>query len=435
MSWLLNTKKHYKIWFSDIPDIFLGIENQLRFIRAREKNPDITLGFVYSSSILSDIARASLNKFCTQFNIIPMDFDADLPNLLHHELDRRIYDIAKQEIHNKAGVLASASDCVRTLIPLIEQFGIYSDFDVGIEFADIPKQMAIKYPVILPVDYREHVMAINLDFIATAYCEQNEKHLHPEAIECIRNIQISILNRYKIPLTAFITPTFRGLGTAVLADPLMLGVIEGFFRMFPSATIFDFRAYCKTPQLEHRLLLPKGDWALVPQPTSKKLSEHFLFLSVIYFSGGVPFAGIYETLIPALGFSNGPIGVQPSKQWSLLVKALEQSSLEANKLRKAVITRNNMSVGNLTERQAIKLGIRDGSWSQVGKAEMQQREQILSDAANTIGRVWKKTKSRLLTGNWRMNGVLHCSFFNPALLPENFPREIKYQLTNHLTKV
>jgi hypothetical protein len=37
MTWLLNTKKHYKIWFSDNPHVFLGIENQLRFIRTRKK--------------------------------------------------------------------------------------------------------------------------------------------------------------------------------------------------------------------------------------------------------------------------------------------------------------------------------------------------------------------------------------------------------------
>ena len=37
--YLFDITRYYSIWFSKYPDSFLNIENQLLFIRMREKNP------------------------------------------------------------------------------------------------------------------------------------------------------------------------------------------------------------------------------------------------------------------------------------------------------------------------------------------------------------------------------------------------------------
>jgi hypothetical protein len=381
--------------------------------------------------LLSSQALTTLKKFCEKFSIISLDFDLELPKLLQHDLDKKIYVIAKQEMHHQGGVLAAASDCVRTLIPVIEQFGIYSDFDVGLEFAEITKQISIKYPVVLPVDYQASGPSVNFDFVAVAHVGQDAEHLHPDAIECIQKIQKSIITRYANPLRAFVTPNFRGLGTAVLMDPMMHGVISGFFQVNPSATIFDLRAYCKTANAIHRLSTPQG-WMCFSQQDSRKLSHHILFHSVLLFSGANAFSGIYEKQIPAAGFLCGPRGIQPSTAWNSLLRALEHSSLEANQLRKAVITRNNMSAQYLTEAQAVDLGIRDASWGPVGKEKKQEREQKIFAAANTIASAWKKKKGPPSTGLGRMSSLVISSIFNPQSLPQNLPREIKEELSKNL---
>jgi hypothetical protein len=53
-SFVIN--KTYRIWFSNNPDVFLGIENELRFIRLREKNKNHKLAFIYSSKCLNPLA-------------------------------------------------------------------------------------------------------------------------------------------------------------------------------------------------------------------------------------------------------------------------------------------------------------------------------------------------------------------------------------------
>lgn len=166
------------------------------------------------------------------------------------------------------------------------------------------------------------------------------------------------------------------------------------------------------------------------QQDSQKLSRNILFQSVLYFSGANSFAGIYEKLIPATGFSYGPNGVQPHQAWDSLLGALKNSSLEANNLRDAVITRNNITVENLSETQAIDAGIRDASWSTTGKEKKQQREQRLFAAANIIADAWTKKKLST-TGNGRMSNLLISSLFKTQSLSPTLPREIKEEHSKH----
>lgn len=178
------------------------------------------------------------------------------------------------------------------------------------------------------------------------------------------------------------------------------------------------------------VLTPKG-WAYIPQQISQKLSDNILFLSVTYFSGANAFAGIYEKLIPAEGFSCKPNGVQPHQAWNRLLEAMKNSSLEANNLRSAVLTRNNLSsASHLTEAQAIDLGIRDASWGPIGREKKQQREQNIFAAANTIASAWRRKKD-IPPGNGRVSSMVLFSIFKTKALPKNLSREMKEELLKH----
>jgi hypothetical protein len=109
--------KFYKIWFSDKPDVFLGIENELRFIRMRENNKTHQLALIYSSKCLNRNARKKLKKFCQKYTIQPVDLDTQVRDMLTEQLDIDLYNIAQLEIQNTLdknyGNLAAASDCAR----------------------------------------------------------------------------------------------------------------------------------------------------------------------------------------------------------------------------------------------------------------------------------------------------------------------------------
>ncbi len=138
MSWLLNTKKQFKIWFSPNKEEFLPAENKLRFIRTILANPSTSFSFVFSSKILSTQAVSELMLFCHRLNIIPIDIDHLIYTKLTNDIDKTIFQITtseiKQAISKQGGNAAAASDCLRTLPLLIETAGIYSDFDVELNF-------------------------------------------------------------------------------------------------------------------------------------------------------------------------------------------------------------------------------------------------------------------------------------------------------------
>ena len=86
-------KQFYKIWFSPSPDSFLGLENELRFIRMRNMHPQAVIYFIYSSACLLKDTIEKLKKFCITQQIIPIDFDTDIPALLKTEKEKKVYII------------------------------------------------------------------------------------------------------------------------------------------------------------------------------------------------------------------------------------------------------------------------------------------------------------------------------------------------------
>lgn len=129
----VDLSKHYKIWFSKNRENFLGYENQKRLKKMRKDSPNIQITFIYSASCLSPKAIERLKIFCKNNNITPVDFD-NIDTTQMSDDEKQIYAIAKEEINkakdNQGGNMAAASDCARFLIPIIEKYGIYSDFDV-----------------------------------------------------------------------------------------------------------------------------------------------------------------------------------------------------------------------------------------------------------------------------------------------------------------
>ena len=91
-TYLFNLTKYYKIWFSKYPDIYMGVENELRFIRMRINNPTAILSFIYSAKCLNEQALEALNKFCKMHSINPIKFE-DLQSQMVEQEDKIIYSI------------------------------------------------------------------------------------------------------------------------------------------------------------------------------------------------------------------------------------------------------------------------------------------------------------------------------------------------------
>lgn len=437
MTWWLNTKKHYKIWFSNDPDTFLGMENQVRFIRAIEKNPNASFGFVYSSAKLSNQACAKLKIFCEQYKITPLDFDKEIPDLLKHDSDKEIYQIAKQEMQSKEGSLASASDCTRILIPVIEKLGIYSDFDVVVNFSTKPERIAVKYPVIMPVDSDEKKgLQVNIDFLAVAEFESKslsttvESKTHsthsPSPVECIRAIQLRTINKYANASLGLSTPLFKGLGTLIDNIPLAHILVNNFFQKNPKATVFQLRKYLAESKENYQFKIHQETISLNGQE-SKKLRSFIRDRSVIDFSGANSYAGIYESFIPKDGFTSKNGSLTPSDNWKSLVSAMKNSSLDHNDLRSCVITGNNIStVGmKLSEAKSIDAGVRDSSWTECGREKMKEREAKLFSAAQKILNFYLKKRT---TGTGKVSRLIMASLFGAPL--HKLPRELKDSVAN-----
>ena len=61
--YFVDTTKHFKIWFSDNPEVFLPQENQLRLIHMRANNPKAEIALIYYAESLSKKAQAQLHSF------------------------------------------------------------------------------------------------------------------------------------------------------------------------------------------------------------------------------------------------------------------------------------------------------------------------------------------------------------------------------------
>lgn len=190
--YFLNTRKLYKTWFTNDPEIFLNFENQLRFIKFRKYNPEADISLVYSSELLSEKAKQKMNVFCATHNIMAVNFDTEIFGNSIDPQEIAIHQLAKQELQAWApidigGNGAAASDILRFSKKVIEKCGVYSDFDVIVKLDELPKKYKIKSPIILPTRCN--------DFIAFAKDQDDNIHIH--AYDLIDKGQLAIISNYK----------------------------------------------------------------------------------------------------------------------------------------------------------------------------------------------------------------------------------------------
>jgi hypothetical protein len=199
MSYLIDTTKHIKIWFSPDKKVFLGTENQLRLIRMRETNPHITLHLLNSSRCLSPNAQKELASFCKKHRIISVDLDTQVQDLLESQEDKKLFQLAQDEIANSltdnGGNLGAASDCARFIGPIL-RLGIYSDFDVNVKVDPNQAKMDSKKPLLLPIAVISDEISFNTDTIVVALDPITGTAPHPDALLFIKTIQNIIINNY-----------------------------------------------------------------------------------------------------------------------------------------------------------------------------------------------------------------------------------------------
>lgn len=137
----LNTRQLVRIWFSNHKAIFLPPQNQTRFARLREQNPEANILLVTNSSFLCKEAQNALLLFCEQNRIDIQDFDAFKTNLKSDD-ERTLYNLAQEELrkalNNEGGNLGAASDIARIL--WVARGYFYSDFDTELTLSALAAQ-------------------------------------------------------------------------------------------------------------------------------------------------------------------------------------------------------------------------------------------------------------------------------------------------------
>lgn len=165
-----NPKLHVKIWLSNNPNVFMNLENQIRLIEMREKNPNDTIHLVYDSKLLAKYSVNMLHEFCKEHQIISIDAHT-IDALLQSDNERKLYKFYKEEICNlkMGGNLAVASDILRWLSPVFKK-GTYTDFDFPIDTSTLPQFITTEMPILLNIGSlkmgRKEFILANNDFVA-----------------------------------------------------------------------------------------------------------------------------------------------------------------------------------------------------------------------------------------------------------------------------
>lgn len=440
--YFLDTRQLYKIWFSKNPAVALGIENELRLIRFRQDNPHATISLIYSSRCLNPAALLHLQQFCSTHRIQLLDFETEIKGLLTDISDKAIYALAKKEIlktiKNEGGNLGAASDCTRTLMPLIQKCGIYSDLDVHLAFQNTPRFVKVKAPVVFPVDtIKLNITSVSYNTDCIGFAKNSHHALSPQAIQGIRCLQRRILSNYKSkPVDVFFRPTVKGLPLELL--PGIASVIDHFFDVInPHGDIFDFRKYLQTlsmrdytktmSRLERFELFGTIDTDRLSEKEIKEIFDntvakmcdtgamseaasegvkHIQHLlqqkTVCSFSG----PNILETLVKkykpkVVSLKQGMFSarIEPQGEWKKYCHAFEKFSLKANGLAPYYFSKNTLANMQLSSQQARRgldsVGLCcDQAWTPLGERKKLSREATMNLAASLIQRTWHKHRNK-----------------------------------------
>lgn len=233
--WHFDTKRHYKIWFSNNPNEFMDFENQLRLVLLTANNPSMNLVLIYSSRCLNVNAINALSEFCAAHRIKPVDINKDIKAWCEHPYDIALYEQALDEIEYKlsakGGNFAAASDCVRLIIPIIAKFGMYNDFETQLDIESYPAIVKCLTPIILKKG--------NNDSIAVAVDPNDITQLDSVAMTMIRNAQYQLLQNYKQYGEIIISSSrFNDEKHTRYAQ-----VTKKYIELYPNSTVYDLRRF------------------------------------------------------------------------------------------------------------------------------------------------------------------------------------------------
>ncbi|MBN9228155.1 MULTISPECIES: glycosyltransferase family 88 protein [Legionella] len=176
-----NPKLHVKIWLSNNPNVFMNLENQIRLIEMREKNPNDTIHLVYESTLLTHSSVNALREFCREHHIFYIDANT-IHSSLQSDDEKKLYSFYKDEIYNlkTGGNLAVASDILRWLSPIFKK-GTYTDFDFPVDTSQLPNLIPTETPILLNIGSlkmgRKEFILANNDFVAIVDALAAEKSI------------------------------------------------------------------------------------------------------------------------------------------------------------------------------------------------------------------------------------------------------------------
>ncbi len=375
--YLFNLTRYYKIWFSTNSEIFLGPENELRFIHMRRKNPDAILHLVYSSRCLSSNAIADLERFCNIHQIFAVDFESFRQKMIHPQ-DIALYELAREEIsrslNKTGGNMAAASDCARLLIPIIEQCGIYSDFDVSTNLSTLSPMVSLRGPLLKMGNYSVNfnntiTLDPNCDFLAFAVANEISFELAPDTIIAIRNLQERIIANYNMPLTLdtlFLFYSVTELQKSLLYKSSAI-IFEGFIKSSSSTpSIFDFRSFL---------------WS--QEELDAKVKHFLTLLSVTSISGPAIYPLLYKNYFPK-DVNRIPAAIPRDSRWLPFLKIYERCMVSYyDGIYDLVHSKNNM-----LEAKNSQSRVSDQSWIPCGMTAKLERETKMHNCASAIQGFW-----------------------------------------------
>lgn len=416
-----NTKKHYKIWFTEVPQIFLDIENQLRFIKTVNANPGITFTFIYSSKCLNSSAIQNLQSFCARFKIIPIDFDTELSSLLEHDNDKVLYDLAKNEItrtlNHTGGSFACASDIIRLIVPVVAKYGIYGDFEPRLNFSKSPEVIERDVTFILDVSFA----TLGNDRLLFSFDPNEPSKLAKPAIDSLRKAQQMLIKFYNDPRTAILIgwdSNVRSMMESKCSFSYCLA--EQYFKINPKATFCDWKKFILDSNFLSLFSLLPDNYFKVYMGASKTQSapieltkEHFgkflLEESPDYYGGfkadnAIDLADKVFQLIRHRLFKLSVISVTGPQVMEGLFPPATELSTNAYKARSLENSRCSYkkNVGDFyvenKEYEESKNPLEDignnpsfeQSWTIEGKQQKESRIQHMHAAASTIQGFWRK---------------------------------------------
>ena len=369
-----NLAKFYRIWISPSPNEFLDLENVLRFIRLRSQHPKAQIAFIYSSRCLNAKALSDLQLFCKQHRLISIDFDSQLPAQLKTKNDLALYACAKDEIDNtranQNGNLAAASDCIRIMRAVIEEWGIYSDHDVSFNFSPLISQatfLQLKAPVLLSVCFmptpnpNTKLISANSDFLAFATDIDSNK-LTSEALKALENLQARAISNYESPMSL---NKLTSADDVSLANSAVKQIYAAITQGKNFKTIFEFRRIC-------------AEFFTNNTKYSKLTQKNFMTSTVTCMAGPNIYNYLYQHLSPIQPYAGQAIQNKP--EWEHYLTAYQKSdAYYYGKIQECIVLNNRLDV--------ILFGRKpggDSSWTPDGAKSKRERINKMTAAGHTL---------------------------------------------------